>query len=47
MPATAHLQNPVDKDLHFPLYGHNQHKTINRFIKVAVGFGANNAAVAF
>ena len=46
-PGIANLRNPVDPDLNFVYGGHNQHMTINKAIKVAVGFGANNAALAF
>jgi 3-oxoacyl-(acyl-carrier-protein) synthase len=46
-PGTANLADPVDPDLNFVLYKKNHHKKINRFMKVAVGFGANNAALGF
>jgi len=48
IPGTANLKNPVDDELNFAL-DHElvEKKSINRIIKIAVGFGANNAAIAF
>lgn len=46
-PGIANLKNPVDDDLNFIYGGENKHMEINRAMKVAVGFGANNAAIAF
>lgn len=46
-PGICNLLNPVDPELNFVFGGKNQHKKIDKMIKVAVGFGANNAALAF
>ena len=46
-PGIKNLKNPVDSDLNFVYEGKNQHMDIDKFIKVAVGFGANNASVGF
>jgi len=46
-PGIANLKNPVDNEMNFVFGGQNQKKEINRAMKVAVGFGANNAAIAF
>lgn len=46
-PGIQNLKNPIDPDLNFVYQGKNHHKTIDKFLKVAVGFGANNASVGF
>jgi 3-oxoacyl-(acyl-carrier-protein) synthase len=46
-PGICNLKNPVDPEMNFVFGGENQHKEINKMVKVAVGFGANNAALAF
>ena len=46
-PGIKNMKTPVDPDLNFVYEGKNQHKNIDKFLKVAVGFGANNASVGF
>lgn len=44
-PGIINLKNPVDSEMNFVYGGHNQKMNIDKAIKVAVGFGANNAAI--
>lgn len=48
IPGIANLVNPCDDELKFAMHKEviTDHK-IDRFVKVAVGFGANNAALGF
>ena len=45
VPHVANLEEPVEPDMNFVM-GKPQHKAVNKFIKLAVGFGGNNAAIA-
>mmetsp|Transcript_42965 Transcript_42965/g.41331 ORF Transcript_42965/g.41331 Transcript_42965/m.41331 type:complete len:117 (+) Transcript_42965:964-1314(+) len=45
--ATANLEDPIDSNLNFVMGGQHQKKDINRFVKIGLGFGANNSAMAF
>jgi len=44
--GTANLHNPIDSDLNFIRHGQHVKKEMNRIIKVALGFGANNSCLA-
>ena len=46
IPHVANLENPVEPEMNFVM-GKPQHKAVNRAMKLAVGFGGNNAAMAF
>lgn len=46
VPHIANLEEPVEPDMNFVM-GKNQFKQVNRAMKLAVGFGGNNAALAF
>jgi 3-oxoacyl-(acyl-carrier-protein) synthase len=45
VPHVANLETPIDDELNMVMK--NEHRPVNRAIKVAVGFGANCAALAF
>lgn len=46
VPGIANLHNPCDDELVFAKHKEIVPKKIDRFVKVAVGFGANNACLA-
>jgi 3-oxoacyl-[acyl-carrier-protein] synthase II len=45
VPPVANLKDPVDDEMTFAM-GKSINKEIKRFMKIAVGFGGNNAAMA-
>lgn len=45
IPPVANLKNPVEPEMNFAMEK-PQEKRVDRFIKLAVGFGGNNAAIA-
>lgn len=48
IPGIANLKNPVDDELNFGRdHEVMERESIDRIVKIAVGFGANNAAIAF
>jgi 3-oxoacyl-[acyl-carrier-protein] synthase II len=46
VPHVKNLRDPVEPEMNF-VAGKNQFKPVHRAMKLAVGFGGNNAALAF
>ena len=46
VPPVANLEEPVQPELNFSMTKPT-HKKVNKAMKLAVGFGGNNAAIAF